>query len=835
MAGIRLTQTSFSRGELAPALYMRTEIEQYSLGSKEIKNGFIHQEGCVSNRSGFEFVGEVKNSSHDTRVFNFSFNSEQTYIIEAGDKYFRFIQDGGYIVYSDTYGVTYEGSYTLSETAEGLYTYELEDDLIIYSKTELAVDVVCYKDAECIEEFGKITTIDAATSTISVDKDEDKIAKRGQIVEIETPYKKEDLEHLLFVQSADVLTITHIDYTPCELIRYDHDNWVLQEIIIEPSILPPTEVKAVWTGKTDGSTREYSYLVTAVDKETLEESVRSEVASATGHREAEWLSGEYMTISWKAVEGASEYNVYRNVNGIYGYIGTADGTSFTDDNIEPDLKEAAPLFENPFEDNNNPSCATFFQQRKVYANSKNNPQTFWASQIATSNNFNISRPLIASDAITQALADREVNEIRHLVGLNHLIALTSNTEYRISGSDGVFQANPSPVATVQSNYGSSYVQPIISGNMIIFVQSGGSVLRDLGYDYLSDSYNGAELSLFASHLFEGKTVKYMAYAKEPYRLIWIVFSDGTCACLTYNKTQKICGWTRIVTDGFFESVATVREGQEDVTYFVIRRFINPVYQGSYELLNSEVNSNGVMTYSYSCGDTVYYSDRLFELGADVYTDSELEDFAGKINVINEAENNITIGGTLKRYIERTKKRIIKKVQEGFFVDSGLSATFDEDVTIISGLSHLAGKKVIAVSNGGVIEDLYVDSNGKVELPVSVNEITIGLPFQFKLETLNIEGENTQGLKKIINNVCVNISNSREEFKIGGSEGIYIETDRSIDSINDSNQLFSKNVSATPLNSPTTNATIIVMQDMPLPLTILSLSAIFSIEDISDVQ
>lgn len=762
MAGIRLTQTSFSRGELAPALYMRTEIEQYSLGSKEIKNGFIHQEGCVSNRSGFEFVGEVKNSNDDTRVFNFCFNSEQTYIIEAGDKYFRFIQDGGYIVYSEGH------------------------------------------------------------------------EKAGQIVEITTPYNKEDLEHLLFVQSADVLTITHIDYTPRELIRYDHDNWVLQEIIIEPSILPPTEVKAVWTGKTDGSTREYSYLVTAVDKETLEESVRSAVASATGHREAEWLSGEYMTISWKAVDGACEYNVYRNVNGIYGYIGTADGTSFVDDNIEPDLKEAAPLFENPFEDNN-PSCATYFQQRKVYANSINNPQTFWASQTATSNNFNISRPLIASDAITQTLADREVNEIRHLVGLNHLIALTSNTEYRISGSDGVFQANPSPVATVQSNYGSSYVQPIISGNMIIFVQSGGSVLRDLGYDYLSDSYNGAELSLFASHLFEGKTVKYMAYAKEPYRLIWIVFSDGTCACLTYNKTQKICGWTRIITDGFFESVATVREGQEDVTYFVIRRFINPVYQGSYELLNSEVNLNGVMTYSYSCNDTVYYSDRPFELGADVYTDSELENFAGKINVINEAENNITIGGTLKRYIERTKKRIIKKVQEGFFVDSGLSATFDEEVSIISGLSHLSGKKVIAVSNGGVIEDLYVDSNGKVELPISVNEITIGLPFQFKLETLNIEGENTQGLKKIINNVCVNISNSREEFKIGGSEGIYIETDRSIDSVNDSNQLFSRNVSATPLNSPTTNATIIVMQDMPLPLTILSLSAIFSIEDISDVQ
>lgn len=766
MAGTRLTQTSFSRGELAPALYMRTEIEQYSLGSKEIKNGFIHQEGCVSNRSGLEFIGEVKDSNKETRNIPFCFNSEQTYIIEAGDMYFRFIQDGGYIVYSDEY------------------------------------------------------------------KDE---SKRGQIVEIATPYKKEDLVNLKIVQSADVLTITHIDYISRELIRYDHDNWVLKEIIIEPCIEAPTGITATWTGSTSENTRSYSYIVTAVDKETLEESIRSSVATATGHREANWLSGEYMTITWNAVEGAAEYNVYRNVNGIYGYVGTAEGTSFVDDNIEPDLKEAAPIFENPFKEGNNPTCATYFQQRKVYASSKDNPQTFWASQLATSNNFNISRPLIASDAITQTLADREVNEIRHLVGLNHLIALTSNTEYRINGSDGVFEANPSPVATVQSNYGASHVQPIISGNMIIFVQSGGSVLRDLGYDYLSDSYNGAELSLFASHLFEGKTVKYMAYAKEPYRLIWIVFSDGTCACLTYNKTQKICGWTRIVTDGFFESVAAIREGQEDVAYFVVRRYIKPAYQGNYEFIESIENSDETMIYSYDCSGTTYYSAKPFELGVDVYSDIELQNFVGKINVLNSSENNVTIGGILKRYIERTKKRIIKKVQEGFFVDAGLSAKFNHEVSLISGLSHLVGKKVIALSNGGVIGDLVVNDDGKVQLPFPVKEITIGLPFEFKLETLNIEGENTQGLKKIINNVCVNISNSREEFFIGGSEGLYVETDRSIESVNDSNKLFSINTSATPINSPTTNATIIVMQNNPLPLTILSMSAMFSLEDISDVQ
>ena len=88
---------------------------------------------------------------------------------------------------------------------------------------------------------------------------------------------------------------------------------------------------------------------------------------------------------------------------------------------------------------------------------------------------------------------------------------------------------------------------------------------------------------------------------------------------------------------------------------------------------------------------------------------------------------------------------------------------------------------------------------------------------------------------MINNVCANILNSREEFFVGGSVGLFVETDRSIDSVNNSNKLFTRNVSATPLNSATENATIIIMQNKPLPLTLLSLSAMFSMEDISDVQ
>ena len=396
----------------------------------------------------------------------------------------------------------------------------------------------------------------------------------------------------------------------------------------------------------------------------------------------------------------------------------------------------------------------------MYGNSLNNPQTLWASKTAAINNFSISRPLIATDAITLNMDDREINEIRHIVPMKDLIVLTSNSEWKVNGTDGVFQANPMPAAVIQSCYGSSHVEPVVSGSMILFVQAGGSVIRDLGYDIMTEGYDGDELSLFSSHLFEGKEVVSMAYAKEPYRLLFVIFNDGSAATMTYNKKQKLCGWTQFVTNGTFESVDVVREGLEDVAYFVIKRHIN---------------------------------------GQDV------------------------------KFIERTRTRIIRDNKKAFLVDCGLSAEFVTARTTITGLDHLEGEKVICNVNGGIIDGLTVE-NGSITLPKAANTIVVGLPYTFEVETLNVEGENTQGLKKVINHVSVKIYNSREDFIFCGADGSEFRHPRCDDSINHAGHLYSKDIAQTVFAMPETNATIKLKQNYPLPLTILSISAAVDVQN-----
>src|SRR5690606_20265044 len=105
MAELRAYQPSFTSGELSPALWARVDLAKYATGLKTALNLFIHAHGGASNRAGFEFIREVKTSSLATRLIPFQFNTEQSYILEFGNTYFRVFRDGGVVLSG---GVPYE-------------------------------------------------------------------------------------------------------------------------------------------------------------------------------------------------------------------------------------------------------------------------------------------------------------------------------------------------------------------------------------------------------------------------------------------------------------------------------------------------------------------------------------------------------------------------------------------------------------------------------------------------------------------------------------------------------------------------------------------------------
>lgn len=174
-------------------------------------------------------------------------------------------------------------------------------------------------------------------------------------------------------------------------------------------------------------------------------------------------------------------------------------------------------------------------------------------------------------AVTADLLSLQSFRITHMVAGNDLILLTEGNEWTISGSETVTPTSITPQS--QQSYGANDVAPIRSGNRIVYVQRRGSIVRDMGYNYDTDSYAGMDLTLLVRNLVRGYELTDSAFAQEPDSVVYFVRSDGVLLALTYLHEQKVYGWSHLVTDGAVESVCAVSEGNRDIVYIVVKRTI----------------------------------------------------------------------------------------------------------------------------------------------------------------------------------------------------------------------------------------------------------------------
>lgn len=286
-------------------------------------------------------------------------------------------------------------------------------------------------------------------------------------------------------------------------------------------------------------------------------------------------SGNKNTITWSSVPGAIRYNVYKQRNGLYGYIGQTDGTSFVDENIVADVTRTPPEADNPFSGANNyPGAVSYFEQRRCFGGTNNQPQNLWMTRSATESNMNYSIPTQDDDAITLRIAAREVNRIRHIVPLSDLILLTTSGEWRVwaQNSDAI---TPTTVSVRPQSYnGANNVQPVVTGNSCIYVRTQSSRLHELSYNWESNAYKSDDVSLMSPHMFDDYSITDMTVTKTPVPIVWCTRSDGTLLGMTYMPNQKVWAWHRHDTDGEFESVAAVSENNVDVLYAVVKRTID---------------------------------------------------------------------------------------------------------------------------------------------------------------------------------------------------------------------------------------------------------------------
>ena len=414
--------------------------------------------------------------------------------------------------------------------------------------------------------------------------------------------------------------------------------------------------------------------------------------------------------------------------------------------------------------NNRPSVVTFFEQRLVFGNSNNNPQTLWFSKNGDYLNFTVGTA--DDDALVYTIASNQVNAIRYFSATRVLTVGTSGGEYVVTAtSDGPI----TPTTTLirkYSNYGTSTVAPVQVADVTLFLQRGGRKIREFKYvgDINAEAYQAPDVSILAEHITSGGITDF-AYQQEPDSVIWMVRTDGTLVGMTYRREEQVVAFHKHVLGGSFnggqavvESIATLpTDSGEDELYIIVKR---------------------------------------------------------------------TINGQTKRYVELMKTFNFGGLTTGaFFVDSGLAYS-GSATNSLSGLHHLEGETLSVLANGASHPDVTV-SGGSAALTFSSTTAAVGYGYTSNMQTLRLESGSvdgtSQGKPKRIHAVTLRLHET-VGVEIGNDSG---ELDRiyfrdSSMAMDQAVPLFTGDKDIEFPGGYDDDDRIYVRQDQPLPLTVLAL-------------
>ena len=798
-------QPSFAKGEISPSLYGRVDQTLYYSGLRTALNISIPTFGGAENRPGLRFIAEVKNTEEGARLVPFKFNEIDSYILEFGDKYIRFIRGDGQIAYPN--GTVYEIStpYTFEQLAKLKFAqsadvitivhpdhpvYELRRmdhtnwslEPVSFIPTQSAPSnisaVIEYDDENDDGENDNIgnTTVDYAVTATNIEN--------GEESEIGIGSAGPSVEHITIRQEY-----TRVNHTSVPANYFKNGDKVSFGDIWEDTGLRGN-VYTITNVNESGNSFDllgetydtYIYKIYTLTPDT--KVYRNFTRVLNSHNTA-----PKNTISWSAPPGSEYllYSIYRLDAGTWSFIGSTDALSFLDDNIVSDSAITPPTLRDPFKDANNPGAVGYYQQRRVFGGTNLKPDTSYYSQIGRYSNFSTSSPPKASDSITATLADGKINLIKHYIYVRDLVALTEGGVWRIhSGEDGftptTYKAEP------QSEVGCSDLIPIVFNGVVIYVRDNNQELIATEYKFESDVYVPEDPALLSHHMFQHNTIVDIAALRSPYSKLVCVLSDGTCATMSYDKDQEVNAWSRWVTEGEFKDVAVIREfgSTEDTAYFIVKRKIGGADRHyiertitrnfkaledcifldsslSYDLpetitnvvpYEEEVRVYTLDPYIFSVGSKVEINDIIW---APKYDENYSEDPAVQKQLNNKKYLVTRISASYIAIKETEGEEPIDTEGWSTYLSGG---TIRNTVSTVEGVEHLNGKIVTALADGNVIEGIEVES-GSVALGGDYSRVHVGLRYVSEIETLDIEvpDRTVEGVEKNLASLGVRFRDS----------------------------------------------------------------------------
>lgn len=824
---------SFNAGELSPLIHLRSDLEKYRSGCRTLENMLITPYGGVRRRPGLEYCDQLLG---DCKLFSFQYSVDDAFVLVFTSVGFTGLGEPG-----SSFGYL----------NGGIRFYKNGSPIIVDNAPTWITGTFYPAGSYVVRSGVTYYCLDAhASGVFSTDLAAFKWRAQNQY-QLLTPYFNH-LQETMMCQINNVAYFTNPFFPPHKLVRIEDDEWeflpvawdyppMLEENLDKSHTLeiieisggicsigsslpffkegmngsifeikmergfddfdvslvaslannnatsPPLTIQGSWSFSTRGTWNGKFHIERSLDNGATWVKIREFKSTAdanftTGSKEPSrallrikyiHVAAPASTVVPKAVLETSDPFITSLVK-IFnaGFLGQnlAGGVVITPIKLGKTSywSEGAWSNERGF-----PRTATAHEQRLVFGGTSYRSQSLWASAVDDYENF--ERGTDDSNAWNHSLAANQQDSIQWMISNKQLLIGTSGGEWVMAATkdDGII--TPTNVrARRHSGNGSKFIPPALAGGSVLFVQRGGRKIRDMAFSFEQDGYGTQDLTLLAEHIAGPGGIVATALQNQRDSVLWCVTANGQLIGMTYEKNQGMSGWARHVTgagEDRFVAVTTIqRDSEEDEVWVAVRR-----------VFGSSVRFN------------------LERLRPDQFREQEDGDMHGL-----------------------------------FFVDSGRSVTSETPFTELSGMSHLEGQSVQVVADGVPLLPRLV-FGGKVTLnpsafegdPANATTITAGLPFVSTLEPMALEVGMQNGTsvsrQKRIHEVVIYFNQSRG-CKISSKKSGLFDTIP----FGEENELFTGAVTHMLDARHDMNASMVLKQDLPLPMTISAVVPKFNI-------
>ena len=189
----------------------------------------------------------------------------------------------------------------------------------------------------------------------------------------------------------------------------------------------------------------------------------------------------------------------------------------------------------------------------------------------------VTDEVAADDPIELEIVSEQLDDVLWLSPGEDLLVGTVGGEFAVGTQSAAEPLGPENVKiTPQTSFGSTNIQALRVGSVLLFVQRSGMKVREFSYDAYSENYIAGDISAAAEHITKGGLTA-IAWQSEPLETIWTCRADGALLGLTYSKDQDMAAWHRHQLGGGGQvshlAVIPARHGGRDELWLSVRREI----------------------------------------------------------------------------------------------------------------------------------------------------------------------------------------------------------------------------------------------------------------------